>query len=50
VFQEALSQIDDDLEEKYALQLLLVLIIEQIEDAATADRFAQQITKTLNIK
>jgi hypothetical protein len=50
VFREALSQIDDDLEEKYALQLLLVLIIEQIEDAATADRFAQQITKTLNIK
>lgn len=50
LLQEALVQIDDDMEEKYALQLLLVLMMEQIEQAETANRFAQQITKTLNMK
>jgi hypothetical protein len=41
VFHEALSQLDDELEEADARQLLLVLMIDQIEDGQAAERFVK---------
>ena len=49
IFQTALDQLDEELEDENALQLLLVLMIDQIEEPDASDRFITKVTKALDI-